>query len=92
MRDELTEYEKTWKPQMVRLDIPLRSVVNLRRVAGELRALAERFDFISRSGWDATEALNEAWFAASHTRRNLINIRTVGRPPKKRIHSTRWLR
>ena len=36
---------KTYIPAIVRVDVPLRSVVNLRRVAENLRGLAERLDF-----------------------------------------------
>lgn len=87
-RDEHTKFDKTWKQETVRLDIPVKSVVNLRRVASELRALALRFDALSRDPSDASDVLHEAWTAARHTRANLGKIRSPGRP-KKRIDAQR---
>lgn len=91
-RDHLTPYElSTTHPESARLDIPLKSVVNLRRVAEELRGLASRLDIISRDGsQEAPALLNEAWFAVRHTHRRLDRIKSPGRP-KKRVHTTRWL-
>lgn len=48
MRDELNRYEETMMSQVVRLEIPLKSVMNLRRVAEELRGLAYQLECMSR--------------------------------------------
>jgi hypothetical protein len=91
MRDETTQYEQTYIPQVSRLDLPLRSVVNLRRVAAELRGLADRLDFLSRDPDDAPHVLFAAWQSTRRTNRNLAKIRRPGRP-KKRTESLRWMR
>jgi hypothetical protein len=90
-RDEHTKFDKRWKPEVARLEIPLKSVVNLRRVASELRGLASRLDALSRDPSDATLVLEDAARAVLHTRRNLAKIRSVGRP-KKSAESLRWVR
>ena len=82
---------ETWVMPVARLDIPLGSVVNLRRVASELRGLAERLDFLSRDPADSADILSEAWKATRHTNGNLRNIKRVGRP-RKLVHSLRWER
>ena len=38
MRDRPNQHEQSYLSEVARLDIPLRSVVNLRRVAEELRS------------------------------------------------------
>ena len=73
----------------MRLDLPMRSVVNLRRVASELRGLAEVLDRLSRDPGEAYDVLYDAKRAARHTNRNLSKIQRPGRP-KKREHSHRW--
>jgi hypothetical protein len=90
MRDELNRYEQTYVSEVARLDIPLRSVVNLRRVAEELRGLAQRLDFLSRDTGTSADVLQDAWRACYRTRRNLSRIRAPGRP-KKRTESLRWI-
>lgn len=90
-RDEHTKFDKTWRAEISRLDIPLRSVVNLRRVASELRGLAERLDALSRDPSDATDVLADAFKAVRHTRSNMSKIRSPGRPAK-RTESLRWVR
>ena len=88
---DTVHHSETWVLQVARLDIPLSSVVNLRRVAGELRALAERLDFLSRDPADSADILSEAWNATRHTNGNLRNIKRAGRP-RKLVHSLRWER
>lgn len=80
MRDRLTGYEETYMPTMARLDLPLSSVVNLRRVAAELRGLADRLDWLSRDAADPPDVLFSAWTAIRHTGRNCAKIRRPGRP------------
>ena len=91
LRDETTAYEQTYIPAVSRLDLPLRSVVNLRRVAAELRGLAERLDFLSRDTASADEILFSAWQSSRRTNRKLARIRKPGRPPK-RVETLRWVR
>jgi hypothetical protein len=82
---------ESWVPSVARIDVPLGSVVNLRRVAGELRALAERLDVLSRDPRDSADILSEAGRATRHTNANLRKIRRPGRPAK-RTESLRWIR
>ena len=91
MRDEPSRLEKTYVAEVARLEIPLRSVVDLRRVGEELRGLAARLDWLSRDRGAPAEVLGEAWSACYKTRRNMARIRAPGRP-KKRVHSLRWVR
>lgn len=89
MKDETTPYEQTYTPTVARLDVPLRSVVNLRRVAGQLRALAQQLDFLSREPGAADIILTAARKEVRHANKELQKIRRPGRP-KKREHSLRW--
>lgn len=82
-------HSENWVPTVARLDIPLGSVVNLRRIAGELRALAERFDVLSRDPADSADLLFQAGRATRHTASNMRKIKTPGRP-RKLVHSLRW--
>jgi hypothetical protein len=91
MRDRPSRFEESYLRAVGRIDIPLRSVVNLRRVAEELRGLAQRLDFLSRDPGDTAEVLYEASKAVRHTRHNIEKIRSPGRP-KKRVNSLRWVR
>lgn len=88
--DRPDRFEETYLSEVARLEIPLRSVVNLRRVAEELRGLAQRLDFLSRDPGEPADVLYEAKKAVRRTRNNIEKIRRPGRP-KKRVHSTRWL-
>jgi hypothetical protein len=50
--DDVNRLDAKWIGQFCRLEIPLQSVVNLRRVAEELRGLAFRLDQVfGRSDW-----------------------------------------
>jgi len=82
MKDQTDKFAMAWIGEVVRLDIPLRSVVNLRRVAGELRALALRLDALSRNPNDPKHVLFEASMVARRTQKNLRSIRKPGRPHK----------
>lgn len=46
--DELDDLDRAIVGEVARLDVPLNSVVGLRRVAEHLRGLAETFDQLSR--------------------------------------------
>jgi hypothetical protein len=82
MKDEADAFAMQWIGEVVRLDVPTRSVVNLRRVAGELRALALRLDCLSRTPDDPKSVLFDAAMAIRHTNKNLRAIRRPGRPHK----------
>lgn len=83
MRDEVSKFEQRHISIVARLDVPLKSVVNLRRVAGNLRALAQQLDFLSRSPEDAAVVLSAARNEIRHTNREMQKIKTVGRPRKE---------
>lgn len=83
MRDNPNQLESQYVPEVARLEIPLRSVVNLRRVAEELRGLAAHLDRISRTpNPKAGSLLFEAWLRIQATRRQMASIRRPGRPTK----------
>lgn len=75
---------KTYIRAVVRIDVPMRSVVNLRRVAENLRGLAERLDFLSRDPRESDEVLFEAATEAKRCHRRLQSIQPPGRPASKR--------
>lgn len=80
-RDSTDHIESQYVPEVARLEIPLRSVVNLRRVAEELRGLAAHLDRISRHpDPKAGRLLFEAAHHVVRTRRRLLSIRKPGRP------------
>jgi len=91
-RDDLDYTGKQIVPEVSRLDIPLRSVVNLRRVAQNLRGLADRLDFLSRDPRDSRTVLFEAMLEIRSVAARLRAIKSPGRPKRTTQHSTRWLR
>ena len=78
--DRLNKFEESYVPTVARLDLPLTSVVNLRRLASELRGLADRLDWLSRETERPPEVLLSAWSAVRRTGRNCAKIRRPGRP------------
>lgn len=82
--DDVNRLDAQWIGQFCRLEIPLQSVVNLRRVAEELRGLAFRLDGLSRYSQDPTGAMLEVRSAVTRTNRRLSEIRGRGRPKKSR--------
>lgn len=74
---------RTYINEVVRMDIPMRSVVNLRRVAENLRGLADRLDFLSRDPRDADDVLFEAMSEARRCHRRLQAIQPPGRPSSR---------
>lgn len=88
MRDEPNNLECRYVPESIRLQIPLRSVLNLRRVAEELRGLAYRLDTISRfQGEDAGAALFDAHSAIRRAQKRIAEIRYRGRPRLKHLRA-----
>lgn len=73
----------TYISEVVRIDVPMRSVVNLRRVAENLRGLADRLDFLSRDPRDADQVLFEANSEARRCHRRMQSIQPPGRPSSK---------
>lgn len=73
-----------WVPTVARLHVPLHSVVNLRKIAGNLRSLANRLDFMSRSSEDAKTLLTEAWYEIRRINREMQRIRRPGRPSRNK--------
>ena len=83
-RDDLDYIGQQIVGEVAQLDVPLRSVVNLRRVAENLRGLADRLDFLSRSPAESRRILFDAMLEVRSTNRRLRQIRKPGRPTKCR--------
>lgn len=80
--DELDGLDRAIVGDVARLDIPLRSVVALRRVAEHLRGLATMLDQLSRrDDMVARSALFEARMTVREVNRKLRVMRGPGRPP-----------
>lgn len=80
-RDRLNQYETDLIGKVVRLDIPLTSVMNLRRVAEELRGLAHQFDCMGRFRNDKPMlVMGEVKSLVHQTNRRLRKIKGRGRP------------
>jgi len=74
--DELDGIDRMVVGDVARLDIPLRSVVTLRRVADHLRGLASTFDHLSRrDDLVARSALFEARMITREVNRKLRALR-----------------
>lgn len=88
MRDEPNNIEGRYLPESIRLQIPLRSLVNLRRVAEELRGLAAQLDYISRYPTESvgTDVL-EAAAAVRRSQERIAAIRYRGRPRLKHLQA-----
>lgn len=82
-RDTLSYTATLYMPEAARIDIPVRSVVNLRRVAENLRGLADRLEFLSRDRRDSNEILLEALMEARRCHRRMQAIQPPGRPSSK---------
>lgn len=82
MRDHLTSHEIRQLGDSKRIDIPLRSVVNLRRVAEELRGLAAHLDILSRQRDEPANVLIAASIRVARTQLRMRRIQ----PPGRRRH------
>lgn len=81
MRDDLDFIGQKIVGEVARLEVPLRSVVNLRRVAENLRGLADRLDAMSRDGTrESRRILFDAMLEVRSCNRRLRAIRRPGRP------------
>jgi CelD/BcsL family acetyltransferase involved in cellulose biosynthesis len=81
--DSPTELQQDYVGRVVRIEIPLRSVVTLRRIAEELRGLATNLDYLSRRHDKPTVVLLEAYGEARRFNKRVAAIKRVGRPSKK---------
>lgn len=81
MRDEVTKLEKPYVGELIRLEIPLHSVSNLRRVAEELRGLAYQVDCIAKFQTDEPSVIMlQVRQMVRRTNKRLEVIRGRGRP------------
>lgn len=83
-RDEIIKHEESYVGDVVRLEIPLKSLMNLRRVAEELRGLAQRLESIGRFADHPAAGMLEARMIVKATNRRLDEIRSRGRPKRSR--------
>lgn len=80
-QDEPRQHEAAYIGQTARLDIPLRSVTALRKIAEELRGLAANLEFLSRrTGERAGPVLFEARVEVRRANKRLEVVRGRGRP------------
>ena len=85
MRDEPNQHERGYLPDVVGLEIPMQSVMNLRRVADALRGLATRLDYLSRyPDPKVSVTMIEAYMAIRDCNRAVTTIRSRGRPKRSR--------
>lgn len=83
--DEVSDMALAYVGDLVRLEIPLKSVTNLRRVAEELHGLATRIDMLSRFRHEQPSAtMIEVRMLVTRTNKRLEAIRARGRPKKSR--------
>lgn len=81
--DELDDLDRAIVGEVARLDIPLNSVVGLRRVAEHLRGLASALDVLSkRDDLVARSVLFEARMTTREVNRRLRRMRPPGRPAR----------
>jgi hypothetical protein len=79
--DEPQPHQTAYIGQTARLDIPLRSVTALRRIAEELRGLATNLEYLSRrTGENAGPVLFEARCEIRRANKRIEAVRGRGRP------------
>lgn len=84
-RDELHKHEEVYIGDFVRLEIPLKSVMNLRKVADELHGLANRLECLGRfSNEKPSVAMLQVRLMVKESNHRLEKIRGRGRPKKSR--------
>lgn len=85
MRDEVRPLVLPAYGETCRFEIPIKSLVNLRKVAEELRGLAQRLEYLSRYPLETPEqTIIEVRRVISHTNKRMQTIRGRGRPKKGR--------
>jgi hypothetical protein len=82
-RDEPYPHEQDYLGKVVRIEVPLRSVMSLRRVADELRGLAASLEYLSHEREESPGAtLLSARMAVRRCNQRVAAIRGRGRPKK----------
>lgn len=82
-RDTLHNFEVACVGKSARVDVPLRSVIGLRKVADELRGLANQIEFLSHELHERpTYIMLGVRDAVRRCNRNMAAIRRPGRPKK----------
>jgi hypothetical protein len=82
-RDELHPHEQDYIGKVARIDVPLKSVISLRRVADELRGLASRLEFLSHEREEPpATVMFSARLAVRRSNVKMKAIRGPGRPKK----------
>lgn len=85
MKDEVTGHKAGYVGDVARLEIPLKSVMNLRRVAEELRGLAMALECLSRfSDEEPAVTMLEVRAAVKRCSDRLTAIRSRGRLKRSR--------
>lgn len=81
--DEVHPHEQDYIGKVARVDVPLKSVISLRRVADELRGLAAKLEYLSHERTERPPTVMlEARMAVRQCNRKLAQIRGPGRPKK----------
>lgn len=84
-RDEVNKHEEAYIGDVVRLEIPLKSVANLRRVAEELHGLAHHLECLGRfNNEKPSVAMLQVRFMVREANLRIDKIRGRGRPKKSR--------
>ena len=82
--DEVHKMEQDYIGKVARVDVPLKSVITLRRVADELRGLAAKLEYLSHERTERPAVVMwEARMAVRHCNRKLAQMRGPGRPKKQ---------
>lgn len=76
MRDDVNKWEEQYVGDLARLEIPLKSVMNLRKVAEELRGLATRIECLGMYSTDKPSVV-------------MLQVRTMVRTSNKRLTAIR---
>jgi hypothetical protein len=81
--DEPYPHQKDYIGKVARVEVPLRSVISLRRVADELRGLAASLEYLSHERNESPAAvLLSARMAVRRCNQRVAAIRGPGRPKK----------
>jgi hypothetical protein len=82
-RDELYPHEQDYVGKTARVEVPLRSVMTLRRVANELRGLAASLEYLSHERVESpASVMLAARMAVRRCNHKMAAIRGRGRPKK----------
>jgi len=85
MKDEVESLKTPYVGDLVRLEIPLKSVMNLRKVAEVLRGLAYQLETYSRfHDGNPAQVMLDVRMIVRKANKDLTKIRGRGRPKKGR--------